>query len=55
LFFSKANAATPPKSLLVPVVFTIENGNYDLSYVIIKKNGVALFAKPGEKNMKLTL
>ena len=55
LFFSKANAATPPKSLLVPVVFTIENGNYDLSYVVVKKNGVALFTKTGEKNMKLKL
>jgi hypothetical protein len=55
LFFSKANAATPPQSLLVPVVFTIENGNYDLSYVVVKKNGVALFTKTGEKNMKLKL
>ena len=55
LFFYKANAATLPQSLLVPVVFTIENGNYDLSYVVVKKNGVALFTKTGEKNMKLKL
>jgi hypothetical protein len=55
LFFYKANAATFPQSLLVPVVFTIENGNYDLSYVVVKKNGVALFTKTGEKNMKLKL
>jgi hypothetical protein len=54
LFFSRANAAGP-KSLLVPVLFTIENGNYDLSYVVVKKNGVALFTKTGEKNMKLKL
>ena len=55
LFFYKANAATPPQSLLVPVIFTVENGNYDLSYVVVKKNGVALFTKTGEKNMKLKL
>ena len=55
LFFSRANAATPPQSLLVPVLFTIENGNYDFSYVVVKKNGVALFTKTGEKNMKLKL
>jgi hypothetical protein len=55
LFFSKANAATPPQSLLVPVIFTVENGNYDLSYVVVKKNGVALFTKTGAKNMKLKL
>jgi hypothetical protein len=54
LFFSKVNAADP-KSLVVPVLFTIENGNYDLSYVVVKKNGVALFTKTGEKNMKLKL
>lgn len=54
LFFSKVNAADP-KSLVVPVQFTIENGNYDLSYVVVKKNGVALFTKIGEKNMKLKL
>jgi hypothetical protein len=54
LFFSKVNAAEP-KSLVVPVLFTIENGNYDLSYVVVKKNGVALFTKTGEKNMKLKL
>ena len=54
LFYSKANAAEP-KSLVVPVLFTIENGNYDLSYVVVKKNGVALFTKTGEKNMKLKL
>jgi len=55
LFFSKAIAATPPQSLVVPVIFTVENGNYDLSYVVVKKNGVALFTKTGEKNMKLKL
>jgi hypothetical protein len=55
LFFLKAIAATPPQSLLVPVIFTVENGNYDLSYVVVKKNGVALFTKTGEKNMKLKL
>ena len=54
LYFSKANAAGP-KSLLVPVLFTIENGNHDLSYVVVKKNGVDLFTKTGEKNMKLKL
>lgn len=54
LFFSKVNAAVP-KSLVVPVLFTIENGNYDLSYLVVKKNGVALFTKTGEKNMKLKL
>lgn len=54
LFFSKVNAADP-KSLVVPVLFTIENGNYNLSYVVVKKNGVALFTKTGEKNMKLKL
>jgi hypothetical protein len=47
--------AADPKSLVVPVLFTIENGNYDLSYVVVKKNGVALFTKTGEKNMKLKL
>jgi len=47
--------ASPPQSLLVPVVFTVENGNYDLSYVVVKKNGVALFTKTGDKNMKLRL
>ena len=55
LCFSRVNAATPPQSLLVPVLFTIENGNYDFSYVVVKKNGVALFTKTGEKNMKLKL
>ena len=55
LFFLKANATAPPQSLLVPVIFTVENGNYDLSYVVVKKNGVALFTKTGEKNMKLKL
>jgi hypothetical protein len=55
LFFSKAIAATTPQTLLVPVIFTVENGNYDLSYVVVKKNGVALFTKTGEKNMKLKL
>ena len=54
LFFSKVNAANP-KSLLVPVLFTVENSNYDLSFVVVKKNGVALFTKTGEKNMKLKL
>ncbi|MFM7016350.1 MAG: hypothetical protein ACKOX3_08485 [Bacteroidota bacterium] len=47
--------ASPPQSLLVPVIFTVENGNYDLSYVVVKKNGVALFTKAGEKNLKLKL
>jgi hypothetical protein len=54
LFFSKVNAADT-KSLVVPVLFTIENGTYDLSFVVVKKNGVALFTKTGEKNMKLKL
>jgi hypothetical protein len=54
LFFSKVNAADT-KSLVVPVLFTIENGTYDLSFLVVKKNGVALFTKTGEKNMKLKL
>jgi hypothetical protein len=52
---SKSLYASAPQSLMVPVVFTIENGNYDLSYVVVKKNGVALFTKTGDKNMKLKL
>lgn len=55
VIFSNARAANPPQSLMVPVLFTIENGNYDLSYVVVRKNGVALFTKAGEKNMKLKL
>ncbi len=54
-FWSHSLFASKPQSLLVPVVFTVENGNYDLSYVVVKKNGVALFTKTGEKNMKLKL
>jgi len=54
-FWSHSLFASKTQSLLVHIVFTVENGNYDLSYVVVKKNGVALFTKTGEKNMKLKL
>lgn len=42
-------------SLIIPVQLTIENGNYDNSFINIKKNGEALYSLPGEKNLRLKL
>jgi hypothetical protein len=43
------------QSLLVPVVLTIENGNYESSSVTVKKNGATVFSAPGQRNLKLKL
>jgi hypothetical protein len=42
-------------ALYVPVQFIIENGDYDGSMVVLKKNGVSVFSVPGDKNMRLKL
>lgn len=42
-------------ALYMPVQFIVENGNYDNSLVVLKKNGETVFTLPGEKNMRLKL
>lgn len=55
LILFSISSAFAASSLLVPVLLTIENGNYESSSVIIKKNGATVFSVPGQKNLKLKL
>jgi hypothetical protein len=54
MIFSLTNTFAAP-GLLVPIVLTIENGNYESSSVTVKKNGATVFSVPGQKNLKLKL
>jgi hypothetical protein len=54
LFLGYLNARAG-SALYIPVQFVIENGNYDGSLVVLKKNGETVFSLPGEKNMRLKL
>ncbi len=42
-------------SLVMPVLFTIENGTYENTFVNVKKNGESIYSVPGEKNLRLKL
>lgn len=42
-------------SLIIPVQLSIENGNYENSFVNVKKNGESIYSLPGEKNLRLKL
>lgn len=42
-------------ALYMPVQFIIENGDYDRSMVVVKKNGISVFSVPGDKNLRLKL
>ncbi len=55
LIIFSISSAFAASSLLVPVLLTIENGNYESSSVIVKKNGATVFSVPGQKNLKLKL
>lgn len=54
MIFSLSNSFAAP-GLFVPVELTIENGSYESSSVIVKKNGATIFSTPGQKNLKLKL
>lgn len=55
LFLLHLSVIAEAASLFIPVQFTIENGNYDGSTVVLKKNGITQFSLPGEKNLQLKL
>jgi hypothetical protein len=48
-------ASTPNGSLMMPVQFIIENGNYVNSVVDVKKNGESVLNQGGQQNLHLRL
>jgi hypothetical protein len=55
LFLLIQTLAHAAEVFYMPVQFIVENGNYDLSLVSLKKNGETVFTVPGEKNLRLKL
>ena len=47
--------ASAADAFYMPLQFMVENGNYDQSLVVLKKNGETVFTLPGEKNLRLKL
>ena len=55
LLYGAVVLANPSGHLVMPVQFSIENGDYNASVVTVKKNGAVVLSEAGKKNLRLRL